>query len=242
VDPDGDSAREYTPVPHINDASNALVNVRLDMAGRNRLRPAEVVPAQTNCSLCACAGVITHGSGRFVTSGGVATIARQQVVLRPGVVLDNPPQQHSQTLSGKGWFGGPAGLDQVISINKMQIEMFSAHAARELGQVRVLRMGDTAAGDARRSLKEAKAYINAMAKETFIFAVLAEGHWNFAHAVNGAIQFIDYQTDHEELGGKPTVGTEFQQALRKGDVDESKDVYAVLAFNVRDHFPSGPAT
>ena len=97
---------------HINDASNALVNVRVDMAGRNRLNPAEVNPAQTNCSLCACAGVITHGSGRIVTSGGVARIARQQVTLRPGVVLDDPPQQHSKALSGKGWFGGPAGLDK----------------------------------------------------------------------------------------------------------------------------------
>ena len=107
----------------------------------------------------------------------------------------------------------------------MQIEMFAAHAARELGQVRVLRMGDTAAGDTRRSLKEAKAYMNAMAQEAFIFAVLAEGHWNFAHAVNGAIQFIDYQTDHEQLGGRPTVGAEFlQEALGKGNVDESKNI------------------
>ena len=86
-------------MPHINDASNGLVNVRLDMAGRNRLNPAEVNPAQTNCSLCACAGVITHGSGRIVTSGAVAKIARQIALpagttLRAGVVMDDPPQQH----------------------------------------------------------------------------------------------------------------------------------------------------
>jgi hypothetical protein len=234
-------------VPHINDASNAMVNVRLDLAGRNRLNPAVVNPAQTNCSLCACAGVITHGSGRIVTSGAVARIARQHgipagSVLRPGIIMDDPPHQHSKALSGKGWFGGPAGLDQIESVNKMQIEMFAAHAARELGQVRVLKMGDTAAGDARRTLKEAKAYMSAMAPEGFIFGVLAEGHWNFAHAVGGVIQFVDYQADHPELGGKPTVGAEFQEAMSKGNVDESKNVYAVLSFNVKDHFPNGPAT
>ena len=156
--------------------------------------------------------------------------------------MDDPPQQHSKALGGKGWFGGPVGVHEFESVNKMQIERFATHAARELGAVRVLKMGDTSAGDARRTLKEAKAYMKAMADEGFIFAVLAEGHWNFAHAVAGAIQFVDYQTDHPELGGKPTVGTEFQEAMSKGNVDESKNVYAVLSFNVKDHFPNGPAT
>lgn len=205
-----------------------------------------LVQAQTNCSLCACAGVITHGSGRITTSGQVAALVDTVSILNDEFKGVDPHYQHAETFSGKGWTGpAPNKIAAAASIgarNEAQIKGISAYASRQLGVCRVLKMGDTAQGDVKRSLAEAKAYMAAMADHKFVFAVLADGHWNFAHRVGAAIQFVDYQTDHPDLGGAPTVGASFQKALGQGALDDSKDVWAVLSFQVADQFPNGPAT
>jgi hypothetical protein len=233
-------------VPHINDASNALVNVRIDRYRYHAQRGVMLVQAQTNCSLCACAGVITHGSGRITTSGQVAALVDTVSTLNDEFKGVDPHYQHAETFSGKGWTGpAPNKIAAAASIgarNEAQIRGITAYASRQLGVCRVLKMGDTAQGDVKRSLAEAKAYMNAMADHHFVFAVLADGHWNFAHRVGAAIQFVDYQTDHPDLGGAPTVGASFQKALGQGALDDGKDVWAVLSFQVADQFPNGPAT
>jgi hypothetical protein len=97
--------------------------------------------------------------------------------------------------------------------------------------------GDDKSGQ--RTLGDAKAYMMALADNGFIFCVLSDGHWNFAHRVGGAIQFVDYQTDHPQLGGTPTVGTDFQKALGGGNLGDNNNA-VVVAFQVRDHFSAGP--
>jgi hypothetical protein len=127
--------------------------------------------------------------------------------------------------------------------NTAQINGIIRTANQALGLVRVLKMGDDGAGDEKRCLRECIAYMKEMANHGFIFAVLspAEGHWNFAHKVGDNIQFVDYQTDHVNLGGAPTVGNQFQKGLGGGDADEGASG-TVLAFQKPDLFPNGPAT
>lgn len=200
-------------MPYINDAPNVEVNVRIDrfryMKGVNK------VPAQINCSLCACAGVITHATGNVVTSGDVARMVPLGVALHNELLIAGADQylQHSETFSGKGWTGaqpnsyattgGMNATSSIATTNTAQIKGIIRTTKQALGLVQVLKIGDDSAGDQKRCLRECIAYMREMANHGFIFAVLspAEGHWNFAHKVGNDIQFVDYQTDHPNLGG-----------------------------------------
>jgi len=240
-------------MPHINDAPNVEVNVRIDKF--RYTKAVEKVPAQINCSLCACAGVITHATGNVVTSGEVAGMVPLQVALHNELLVGGADNylQHSETFSGLGWTGKQpnsylttGGMNSTSSINTTnsgQIKGIIRTAKQALGLVDVLKIGDTAAGDQARCLRECIAYMNEMANHGFIFAVLspAEGHWNFAHKVGASIQFVDYQTDHANLRGAPTIGAQFQKGLGGGDADGGASG-VVLAFQKADLFPNGPAT
>jgi len=232
---------------HLNNASNVETNVRIDrfryVSGRGVL----ITQAQSNCSLCSCAGVITHGTGALVTSGQVASLVPITAApLHADFNTVDPHLQHAQSFTGKGWQGyAPSDIRSAGSIsatNASQIQGIMNYGSQQLGVCRVLKMGDTDAGDQPRTLREAKAYMKAMAEYGFIFAVLApaSGHWNFAHRVGQDIQFIDYQMDHPEFGGQPVVGHDFQKALGGGDLDDGTKV-VVLSFQANDHYPTGPA-
>lgn len=204
-------------MPHLNDASNVQANVRIDKFRCQR--PVEITQAQSNCSLCACAGVITHGKGELVRSGQVAQMVPTNVELHKELTID-PHMQHARTFGCRGWQGPhPDDLRSAGSIrsnNSNQIGGIVNYGSRALSLCRVLKMGDTGNGDQPRTLREAKAYMKAMADCGFIFAVLApaNGHWNFAHRVGHNIEFIDYQTDHPDLGGPRPVASNSRRLCR----------------------------
>lgn len=232
-------------MPYINNAPNIGVNVRIDKF--RYAKGAIVNPAQTNCSLCTCAAVITHATGQLVTSGDVAASVQLTVTLHSEVVADPSSfLQHSQTFSGKGWQGADRGtlasVSGIENLNSSQRKGIARVVKARLGLCEILKMGDES--DQKRTLNECVAYMRALAERGFIFAVLSagSGHWNFAHKKGADIQFIDYQTNHHEIGdGSPATGTQFQEAMLGGDADGNK-LGSVLSFQCQDHFPDGPAT
>jgi hypothetical protein len=164
-----------------------------------------------------------------------------------GANAADPHFQHSQTFSGTGWKGAPpnsiSGAANIESTNVMQVAGVMNTARQALGLCRVFKYGDPSVKDKKQTMQECISYMTSMGGKGCIFAVLSpsEGHWNFAHLVAGSVQFVDYQTDHADLGGAPTVGAHFQLALGKGDgAGGSSGI--VLAFLVQDHFSAGAAT
>ena len=243
------------PMAHINDASNTSENVRIDKW--RYVKEAKVVQALVNCSLCACAGVITHGTGTLETSGAVARRAPMNFdLLHKGLILEgvDPHFQHSRTFSGKGWTGASpdssgkvtSNIGNAESTNKTNLEQakgIRSIAQTALGLCKVAALGDPSKPDQQHSMTECMSFMNKVGPRGCIFAVLSasDGHWNFAHMANGQLQFVDYQMDHPDLGGVPATGAHFQKALGQGDAPDGS-IGLVLAFQAQDHFPNGPAT
>ena len=184
---------------HINDASNTSENVRIDKW--RYVKEAKVVQALVNCSLCACAGVITHGTGTLETSGAVARRAPMNFdLLHKGLILEgvDPHFQHSRTFSGKGWTGASpdssgkvtSNIGNAESTNKTNLEQakgIRSIAQTALGLCKVAALGDPSKPDQQHSMTECMSFMNKVGPRGCIFAVLSasDGHWNFAHMVNG---------------------------------------------------------
>src|SRR5262249_5543845 len=112
-------------------------NVRVDQFRNNR--PQNTVPADSNCSLCAAAGAIMNATGRFTSSGDIAT--ENTPVLSGTARLHNdfagvmPAFQHNQVFMRKAALvsGGVGGLSNVDSVNDGVAHKMAAYVSQKIG-------------------------------------------------------------------------------------------------------------
>lgn len=206
-------------MPHINDAPNVM----FDPVDPGRTE------ATVNCSLCTTAGLVTFATGTFVSSGQVARRrggptatqgnhnfgdgnefkARRQLVKLKGVPqLDDESALHMDDtgLRNKTKMGAALAID-VDKTNQKQFDGIQDYCRRGAHlEVNAL--------SGAQNLRSALSWMQQQPEGT-LFGFLLEnmGHWNVAEVVadesnsnSNHVVFIDFQTDHAELGSLPRFG------------------------------------
>lgn len=185
-------------MPHINTGGTTPINIRVDQ--KRIVSPINTTPADTNCSLCAAAGAITHSTGRFTTSGDVAR--ENPPVFSGGTRLaaefngQVPAFEHSQVFRHTPILlvDTPGNFNR---INAQVVSGMAKYVCRKIGCVYEIKQDNRDAVIAWMKNK----------MTSCVFTFLTEGHWVFAHkSSTGVLEFIDYQTD--KPGGAPTVSAQ----------------------------------
>jgi hypothetical protein len=184
---------------HVNTGQTSSINVRIDQF--RYTKPLCLIPADTNCSLCAAAGAIIHATGRFTTSGDVANdhppVFPEDHRLASEFEGEAPIYQHNQTFTRhvKLAQSGLEGLGHTRALNELTTEKMATYLTDKTGCKHEIYKG---------TRKAVMAWMNERVATCF-FTYYTEGHWNFARkSGEGALEFVDYQTDREN-GPGPTI-------------------------------------